>query len=91
VISAKSERMIFVDMYIPLSKSGRSRNGFQRDSGTIYHAVPESRVNGDNFSTALCGAVPGRTSSGWGEHKRLVVTCSKCLKKMQKLETANNV
>jgi len=64
----------------PLTLAGRCRNGAERDSGRIYHAVPGSHWK------AVCGATYGRTSVGWSPHVGREVTCPKCLKRMAKAE-----
>lgn len=65
---------------IPRSLNGRLANGWERDSGKLFHAVPLV------IGIALCGAKPGRRSAGWSENtiENDVVTCPRCLKKMKK-------
>lgn len=56
---------------------GRCADGAERDSGRLYHALPEGQW------TAACGAKPGRRSAGWSVHKGESVTCKRCRAKMQ--------
>lgn len=55
-----------------------SRGSYNKNR-RVYHFVPEKC---DQFTEALCGKSPGRTSNGWGE---LVLNdydlraCGKCL------------
>src|SRR5688572_12887157 len=58
--------------------AGRCADGFERDGGSLYHAV--------KGWSALCGAKPGRRSAGWSEHQGDRVTCPKCQRKILKLE-----
>ena len=61
-----------------LTLGGTCRNGAERDSGRLYHAVPEGEWK------AVCGAKPGRTSYGWSTHVGTAATCPRCLKKLAK-------
>lgn len=67
--------------------TGRCANGWQRDSGTLYHAVPGT----SEWSKALCGAQPGRRSNGWSDYRAAAPTCPRCLavlaKRQQQLST----
>ena len=65
-------------------KIGRCFNGAERDGGTIQHIVPvlPSGCGGDWFSTALCGAEPGRRGNGWSKNVYGNNLCPKCLKKI---------
>jgi len=65
---------------IQATKTGRCANGSQRDSGWIAHWIPVERLSDWDFTRALCGAAPGRTSSGWTEQLsgREDRACSKC-------------
>lgn len=69
-------------IYAPRIKTGRCRNGYQRDRGKYSHAVPEGR----DWEKALCGVEPGRLTSGWAEplDPDFPVTCPKCLKRLMK-------
>jgi len=61
--------------------AGRCANGAERDSGTLFHALPIE--NGQVRGRALCGAAPRRRSVGWSEWGHgAAVTCPKCLKKL---------
>jgi len=67
-------------------KSGRAWNGAQRDAGQIYHAVPDK--NFPSWGKALCGITPGVRGNGWQsyeERRDIVVTCSRCQKKLLKV------
>lgn len=59
-------------------RTGRCANGFERDGGTIIHAVPR------HSDRALCGVRPGRRSAGWSENWDCYsqATCPRCLKKL---------
>lgn len=57
-----------------LKKAGSRRNGYERDTGAIYHAVPRQSF------TALCGVSP---RADWGAWPADTVTCPKCQKKLQ--------
>lgn len=61
--------------YEALSMTGRCANGFQRDSGTLYHAVMFGK------SAAVCGAKHGKRSR-WSEYHGEKVTCPRCNKKL---------
>lgn len=65
-----------------LTKAGTCRNGFERDSGRVSHAVPRDEIK------ALCGTEPGRTSVGWSAYASDKVTCPRCLAKMTKMQAA---
>lgn len=84
--------------YRPAYLVGQCRSGIDA-AGTVVHAVPTyvDDLNHDDWictwGTALCGARPGKRSNGFSDepykHQGLeVVTCPKCLKKLQGLETA---
>lgn len=64
--------------FAAVSLTGRCANGAERDSGRLYHAVP------DDGYIALCGAKPGRRSAGWSSHLGTEVTCRRCLRKLMK-------
>lgn len=68
----------------PKILAGRCRNGAERDSGKLWHAVPKGEV----YGVALCGAKPGRTSVGWSSWcpDDVQITCNKCLRKIKKNE-----
>lgn len=57
---------------------GRCCDGAERDSGTLFHAVPT-----DNHK-ALCGRKPGRRSAGWIGKRGAVVTCPRCIRVQEK-------
>jgi hypothetical protein len=62
--------------------SGRCANGAARDAGRVVHAL---YAPAHAFSTALCGARPGRTSgAGFGEASGAAVTCPRCLARIAK-------
>ena len=66
--------------YLVWRLGGRARNGADREGGVRMHALP---IGSDAFSTALCGAKPGRQSAGWTDDSRHTeVTCPRCLRKM---------
>ena len=75
-----------VTAYVPATKGGRCWNGAHRDAGQIVHLVPPINGHGAWFSTALCGAEPGRRSYGWSESNK-EVNCEKCKKKLIKHNT----
>lgn len=57
---------------------GRCADGAQRGGGTRTHLVPM----GTAFGRALCGAKPGRLSSGWSAvDGPETPTCPRCLAK----------
>ena len=68
---------------------GRARSGSD-SSGTVIHAVFTDTLVGDiDFSTAACGARPGRTSYGFTIQSggdTTVVTCPICKRKMEALK-----
>ncbi len=64
--------------YKALSLAGRCSNGAERGSGVLAHAVEM-----DSY-IAVCGATFGRRSAGWSETGPTDVTCSKCLKKLER-------
>lgn len=67
------------------SMSGRCRpsrrHGAER-GGRLFHVVPGSKVVGDDFRKALCGATPGYRGNGWSFDAGPQVTCPRCLKKL---------
>jgi len=63
-------------------KGGRCWNGAHRDAGTVNHALPSDACD-TSFDKALCGVTPGSRSYGWVmARERQVVTCKRCLAKM---------
>ena len=73
--------------------AGRCANGFEGGHGVLFHAriVAEYEYIPGEFgasNTALCGAKPGKRSAGWSSYQPAgrVVTCKRCLKKVEKLE-----
>ena len=65
-----------------MKKPGRCTDGFERGSGTLYHALPVDNFEG-SMSKALCGTRPGRRTPGWSEDilgRR--VSCKRCLAKL---------
>lgn len=64
--------------YKILRKTGRLANGNEGGAGTIYHAVKSDGIS-------LCGTTHGRLGN-WGFEEGEQVTCSRCLKKMEKSE-----
>jgi hypothetical protein len=72
---------------VPAVKAGRCFNGFEKDRGTVVHAVPPlpNTCVGDWFTMALCGVEPGRRGNGWSKaHKG--ITCPNCLKRLEQWE-----
>jgi hypothetical protein len=68
----------------PRRLTGRCSNGAERDGGRLYHAVPDAGY--PNFARALCGAKPGRLSSGWDDDSEgAEVTCKRCVRKLAAL------
>lgn len=59
-------------------KTGRCANGAERDRGRIAHAVVCRGVSGPTFQAALCGAVPGRLSSGWSDYGGMAAALQRC-------------
>jgi len=66
---------------------GRARSGSD-SSGTVIHAVFTNTLVGDiDFSTAACGAKPGRTSYGFTiQSAGDAITCPTCKRKMEELK-----
>lgn len=73
--------------YESRSLTGRCANGAERDSGTLYHALPlpgsPMYIEGKGYR-AVCGAEPGRRSVGWGWDNVNNVTCPRCLRRLEK-------
>lgn len=65
--------------HIPMKLSGRCANGFERDRGSVIHALPAGT---EYWGTALCGAKPGRRSAGWAAMQGSSLTCVACAKKV---------
>lgn len=65
--------------YIVTYKAGRCANGVNASAGHVLHAIPEKS------ETALCGAVPGRQSAGWGWPQDAAPTCKRCQRKIKKV------
>jgi len=62
-------------------KSGRARNGAERDAGVITHAVKDGGY--PSWDAALCGTTPGAIGMGWQQPvSNMSVTCPKCIKRM---------
>ena len=59
-----------------LRKAGRCSNGYGRDAGVLFHAVPTTSQK------ALCGTQPG-SRSDWSSWPGTEVTCDKCLLRLQ--------
>lgn len=72
--------------YEPLRMSGTCRNGAERDSGRLSHAVAIDANRG--WARALCGARPGKRGNGWSEHVEREVTCVRCITRMVRLNAA---
>lgn len=62
-----------IEIYIK-AKAGRRASGNEADIGVITHAII-----GKHGLNALCGTSP---RSDWGEWEESVVTCEKCLKRL---------
>jgi hypothetical protein len=54
--------------YIIAKKTGRSANGFERDHGMIFHALPVVESSKLFAAKTLCGTQPGRRSD-WSQWK----------------------
>ena len=69
----------------PASLSGRCANGFERGTGALIHAIDYGAVRLDDYFTgpAVCGAKPGRRSSGWSIRYPGAITCRRCLKRLR--------
>lgn len=63
----------------PAALAGRCANGYERDGGSVVHAVTN-----DGLQRALCGREPGRRSVGWSDRPMEQVTCARCLNKLTK-------
>ncbi len=61
-------------------KTGRCRNGYERDGGTIWHLT-----QGEGFKPSFCGLKPGQKGNGWSVHSGNKVNCQKCLFRLAKL------
>ena len=79
-----SESLLETSQPVPATLSGRCSNGAERDRGRLVHAIPDPGSTYPVFGKALCGAKPGRTSAGWNTETDKPVTCSRCLKRMEK-------
>lgn len=69
--------------YIAAKKGGRVWNGAQRDTSVVFHAIKR----GNWYDASLCGAKCGRTAYGWVEEESEKITCPKCLKNIESLNT----
>jgi hypothetical protein len=66
------------------SLAGRCLNGFERDHGTLFHAVS---LDPAKMGRAACGAKPGKRSAGWSEWGiDEEVTCPRCIKRLGRKE-----
>lgn len=63
--------------------AGRCRNGAERDRGRLVHIVARPAGIYPLFGPALCGARPGRLSSGWDEVDATDAVCPRCAKKLE--------
>jgi len=77
--------------FIAARLSGQCRNGFERDAGTITHAIDGTglrigQVGIIGYGVALCGRKPGRRSNGWSNIGCTAVDCPKCLKKIARAQ-----
>jgi len=73
--------------YAVRRKSGRGRNGAERDGGVIFHLVPDDLY--PSWDDALCGVSPGIRGNGWDDPEEdQQATCPKCLKRLEKANDA---
>jgi hypothetical protein len=63
---------------------GHYVSGAKLEGSVMLHAV-ESK-GPVSIGPALCGARPGRLSTGWSEPVDDPVTCPRCLRKMKEVE-----
>ena len=67
------------DFYVA-HKAGRCADGFERDRGTVRHALP---MDGQD-ARAVCNTSPGRRSAGWSiDPSGTAVTCARCLSRLR--------
>lgn len=63
------------------SGTARSKDGAEKDRGTIVHIVSIPEGSFGHWGTkAVCGTKPGRRSNGWYAVSQSA-TCEKCIKK----------
>lgn len=71
---------------ILVQKLGRCANGFEKDHGRVIHGlVTENPNDSIQHGVALCGAMPGKRSVGFGQpyqKETKVITCEKCKKRI---------
>jgi hypothetical protein len=73
------EKSFIDENYYIARMMGRCSNGAERDSGSLYHAIPKSSWK------ALCGKAPGKRSAGWADRENdKSVNCPSCLRKLRK-------
>lgn len=70
---------------VAMKLAGRCANGWERDRGSIFHALPLETAN-SGWGIALCGRKPGARSAGWSTSmdKNQGVTCPHCLRKLER-------
>jgi len=62
--------------YTPRRLAGGCRTGSDT-GGRLWHALPAGS------DVAVCGATYGRRSAGWSEYRGRVITCRRCLRRME--------
>lgn len=66
------------------SGTARSKDGAEKDRGTIVHIVSIPEGGFGHWGTkAVCGTKPGKSSNGWYAVSA-VATCEKCILKSNK-------
>lgn len=70
------QRVILGEAVTVRRLAGSCSNGFERDGGTLWHAVAKDR--------ALCGAEPGRRSAGWSDPRQGDPTCERCRRRLER-------
>ena len=67
------------------SGTARSKDGAERDRGTIVHIIKQRPIKTAGYwpGKALCGVQPGKRSNGWHAVTQ-VATCEKCISKSNK-------
>lgn len=73
------------DVMTPRHKTGRCLTGYERDGGTLAHAV-FGEHSANSYVKAACGTRPGLRGNGWATWPSEQVTCPRCVARLEKMK-----
>lgn len=86
----RADRLAYIEVpLLPAVLAGPCANGYERDQGSVVHAVPAERRNHNDigaYAHALCNKTHGARSAGWVPRPNIEVTCPRCLKKLKEMQ-----